>query len=409
MRSSGSLVWRDLPQPLVRAALPWLRTSDYWLSRRAPSVHRSARSACCGRCCRRWRRRAANWCGGCSAWSAVIVEDEGWRYESRGGWAEPALDDAAPLRMTDAAVLLKPAVRMYWSAPRAQRSVLEAGRTARRTGGVGVQRIRRGGSVGDGDGAGRRLPADDEGDARRQPRYREEFNAGIGDEVAFVMDMQARCLLCRAFPKRRWRGATPRFIVARPVVDRANIDASGASFAASWKGLTGWASELSGSELPLIVPQKIDSIDLVTLEFAAAIHRWRFHPGVTMSDSCGCRDLQVDGSGLSKAMVAPSSAGEARMIVEIDFAPIRDGGGVRSAERDEGGRVGRGLAGSDEGQPRRTWKRGPRASATAGSEPPERAGRRQAGDQPCTCGSRGPSSRPIGRNLRSTSRPAQGL
>src|SRR5690606_7196713 len=49
-----------------------------------------------------------------SAWSAVVVEDQGWRYESRGGWADPGLDYTMPLRMTDAAMARNPAVRMHW-------------------------------------------------------------------------------------------------------------------------------------------------------------------------------------------------------------------------------------------------------------------------------------------------------
>jgi hypothetical protein len=156
--------------------------------------------------------------------------------------------------------------------------------------------------------------------------YREEFHAGIGDEVAFVMDMQGEVPPLPGVSEETVAAARmPRFIVARPVVDRTKIDASGASFAASWKGLTGWASELSGSELPLIVPQKIESNDLVTWYPPLPFIGGDFIPGVTMSDSLWMLGTSKSmASGFSKAMASPSSAGEAGMIVEIDFAPIRD-------------------------------------------------------------------------------------
>jgi hypothetical protein len=262
-----------------------------------------------------------------SAWSAVVVEDQGWRYESRGGWADPALDYAAPLRMTDAAISLKPAVRMHWVQHRGRNDL-----SWKQVEQLGVLAESVYNEFGAADPSVTAMVP--EGTLPRMMKeirelnraYREEFHAGIGDEVALVMDMQGEVPPLPGISEETVAAARmPRFIVARPVTDRSKIDASGASFAASWKGLTGWASELSGSEVPLILPQKIESNDLVTWYPPLPFIGGDFVPGVTMSDSLWMLGTSKSmAAGFSKAMAVPSSAGDAGMIVEIDFAPIRD-------------------------------------------------------------------------------------
>ena len=317
-----------LSEPLVRAALPWLDTSDYWLSlsraiRPPVREERLLREllAAMADTSRELAQRDA------SAWSAVVVEDQGWRYESRGGWADPELDYAAPLRMTDAAVSLKPAVRMHLVQHRGRNDL--SWKQVEQLGVLAESVFNEFAATDPSvtamvpDGAFPRMMKE----MRELNRaYREEFHAGIGDEVAFVMDMEGEVPPFPGVSEETVAAARmPRFIVARPVVDRTKIDASGASFAASWKGLTGWASALSGSELPLIVPQRIESNDLVTWYPPLPFIGGDFIPGVTMSDSLWMLGTSKSmASGFSKAMAAPSSAGEAGMIVEIDFAPIRD-------------------------------------------------------------------------------------
>jgi hypothetical protein len=317
-----------LSEPLVRAALPWLDTSDYWLSlSRAirPPVREErllrellAAMADTGR---ELSRRDA------SAWSAVVVEDQGWRYESRGGWADPALDYAAPLRMTDAAISLKPAVRMHWVQHRGRNDL--SWKQVEQLGVLAESIYNEFGAADPSvtamvpDGAFPRMMKE----MRELNRaYRDEFHAGIGDEVAFVMDMQGEVPPLPGVSEETVAAARmPRFIVARPVTDRTKIDASGASFAASWKGLTGWASELSGSEVPLILPQKIESNDLVTWYPPLPFIGGDFIPGVTMSDSLWMLGTSKSmAEGFAKAMVTPASGSETGMIVEMDFAPIRE-------------------------------------------------------------------------------------
>lgn len=317
-----------LSEPMVRAALPWLDTSDYWLSlsraiRPPVREERLLREllAAMADTSRELAQRDA------SAWSAVVVEDQGWRYESRGGWADPALDYAAPLRMTDAAISLKPAVRMHWVQHRGRNDL--SWKQVEQLGVLAESIFNEFGAADPSvtamvpDGAFPRMMKE----MRELNRaYRDEFHAGIGDEVAFVMDMQGEVPPLPGISEETVAAARmPRFIVARPVTDHAKIDASGASFAASWKGLTGWASELSGSEVPLILPQKIESSDLVTWYPPLPFIGGDFIPGVTMSDSLWMLGTSKSmAAGFSKAMAAPSSASEAGMIVEIDFSPIRD-------------------------------------------------------------------------------------
>ena len=262
-----------------------------------------------------------------SAWSAVIVEDQGWRYESRGGWADPALDYVTPLRMTDAAVSRKPAVRMHWVQNRGRNemswqqveqfgllaeSVLNEFQSADPSVSAMVP-----------DGTIPRMMKE----MRELNRaYREEFRAGIGDEVAFVMDCQGEVPPVPGLSEETVAKARmPRFIVARPITDRSKVEASGTSFAASWKSLTEWASEVSGSEVPLILPQKIESNDLVTWYPPLPFIGGDFIPGVTMNDSLWMLGTSKSmAEGFAKAMVTPASGSETGMIVEMDFAPIRE-------------------------------------------------------------------------------------
>ena len=75
----------------------------------------------------------------------------------------------------------------------------------------------------------------------------------------------------------------------------------------------------------MILPQKIESSDGVTWYPPLPFIGGDFVPGVTMSDSLWMLGTSKSmATGFSKAMAAPSSASEAGMIVEIDFAPIRD-------------------------------------------------------------------------------------
>jgi hypothetical protein len=316
-----------LSEPIVRAALPWLDGSEFWsgLSRSIrPPVRdeRLMRELLAGMADidRDLAKRDA------SAWSAVIVEDQGWRYESRGGWPDPGLDYAAPLRMTDAAASLQPAVRMHW--------VQNRGRKDR-----SWDQIEHLGLIFDavldelrasGDATATMLPEETAAKLTDEIRnlnraYRDEFRAGIGDEVAFAMDFKGEMPPVPGVSEETVANTTiPRFLVARPVTDRAKIDASGKSFAASWRSLTDWTNELSGGNYPLILPQKLESGGLETWYPPLPFIGGDFLPGVTFNDKLwmlGTSRAMAD--GFAKSMATPASGGETGLIAEIEFAPLR--------------------------------------------------------------------------------------
>lgn len=316
-----------LSEPMVRAALPWLDSSGYWeaLSRAIrPPVHdeRIFRQLLAGlvETDRALARREA------SAWSAVCLNDDGWRIETRGGWPDPSLDFETPLRMTDAAISQNPAIRAHW--------VQQRGRND-----LAWKRLEYFGTLLDavygelkssGNPATAMLPEGALPRVMEEVRginraYREEFRAGIGDEVALVADFQGEVPPVPGISAETVKNAkAPRFIIARPVKNRAMLDAAGKSYARSWRSLTAFASEKSDTNLPLILPQSIESGGLVTWYPPLPFIGGDFMPGVTMND-----DLWMIGTsrslvgGFAKSMSMASPGGETGMIVEIEFAPIR--------------------------------------------------------------------------------------
>ena len=154
--------------------------------------------------------------------------------------------------------------------------------------------------------------------------YREEFRAGVGDEVAFAMDFKGEMPRVPGVSEETAANSKiPRFLVARPVADRAKIDAAGKSFAASMRSLTDWANELSGEEYPLLLPQQLKSDGLETWYPPVPFIGGDFVPGVSMNDKVWMLGTSKEfAEGFAKSMVTPASGGETGMIAEIDFAPL---------------------------------------------------------------------------------------
>ncbi|WP_193214290.1 hypothetical protein [Luteolibacter marinus] len=324
-KDPGTVIY--LSEPMVRAALPWLDTSDYWDALSAavrPPVReqRVFRDLLSGIAStgRELARRDA------SAWSAVFMQDDGWRLESRGGWPNPDLDYETPLKMTDAASSQEPAIRAHWVQKRDRKD-------------LGWRQVEQFGLLADAtyeeikanagevtamipEGVVPRLMEEVRGFNRT---YREEFRAGVGDEIAVVVDFKGEMPPVPGLSEETLKDAkVPRFIVARPVTDRAKLDAAGTSLAERWKGLTAWASELSGEELPLILPQSVESNGLVTWYPPLPFIGGDFLPGVTLNDELWMLGTSRSmAGGFSKSMAAASEGGETGMIVEIDFEPVR--------------------------------------------------------------------------------------
>lgn len=340
LAASADLTWTDgfagkrvtgalyLSEAMVRAALPMLDSSGYWeaVSRAIrPPVRdeRLFRELLTGLADteRQLARRDA------SAWSAVCYDDAGWHLETRGGWPDPSLDYSAPLQMTDAAVSQKPAIRAHWVQQRGRNDL--AWKRLEYYGFL-INAV-----IGELSAAENPMMAMiPEGTMDRvikevsglNSAYRNEFRAGIGDEVAFIADFQGEVPPVPGISEETVKNMkAPRFILARPVKDRAMLAASGKSLVRSWRSLTAWGSELSGENLPLIVPQSIESGGLVTWYPPLPFIGGDFMPGVTLNDKLWMLGTsRAMAGGFSKSMATASSGGETGMIVEIDFAPVRE-------------------------------------------------------------------------------------
>jgi hypothetical protein len=317
-----------LSEAMVRSVLPLLDSSRYWdsvASAIRPPVReeRLFRELLTGLANteRELAKRDA------SAWSAILFEDGGWHLESRGGWPDPDLDYTTPLRMTEAASAQKPAIRAHWIQPRGRNDLAWKQKEfyghlvnsvigELNTGGNPMMSMVPEGTMD-------RLQAEI---TELNRAYREEFRAGIGDEVALIADFLGEVPPIPGISEETVKSSTaPRFIIARPVRDRAMLSAAGKSHVQSWRSLTAWASEQSGENLPLIVPQSIESGGLTTWYPPLPFIGGDFVPGITLNDEVWMLGTSRSmAGGFAKSMASSSSGGETGMIVEIDFAPIRE-------------------------------------------------------------------------------------
>jgi hypothetical protein len=324
-RITGTLY---LSEAMVRSVLPLLDSSSYWDSVssairppvREERLFRELLTGLAGTE-RELAKRDA------SAWSAIAFEDSGWHLESRGGWPDPDLDYTTPLRMTEAAAAQKPAVRAHWIQQRGRKDL--AWKRLEIYGHL-IDSV-----IGELNASENPMMAMlPEGTMDRITKeivglnhaYRNEFRAGIGDEVAMIADFQGEVPPIPGISEETVKSAkAPRFLIARPVRDRAMLSASGKSFVQSWRSLTAWASEQSGENLPLIVPQSIESGGLITWYAPLPFIGGDFMPGVTLNDELWMLGTSRSmAGGFSKSMASSGSGGETGMIVEIDFAPVRD-------------------------------------------------------------------------------------
>ena len=315
-------------EPMVSAALPWLDTSDYWESladaiRPPIKNERLIRDLLLGlgEIDHELAQRDA------SAFCSVLFMGKGLGLESRGGWPDPGLDYHTPMKMTHAVESQNPAIRAHWIQNRDRNDLswakfeqlgilIEAGIEE-------LEQLDNSSSptAAIPDGALSRF-MDELRNFNRA--YREEFRAGIGNEVALFADMKGEMPPVPGLSEEVIRDFTiPRFVMARPVTDRSKIDASGKSFAKQWRGLTEWVTALSGNDMPLILPQAVESNDLVTWFAPLPFIGGDFLPGVTLSD-----DLWMLGTSrsmaanFSKSLDSSSSAGETGMIVDVDLEAI---------------------------------------------------------------------------------------
>lgn len=319
-----------LSEPMVRSILPWLDSSEYWSALagavqppiREEQVLRQLLSGIADGSKQLAQREA-------SAWSGIVVKDQGWRYESRGGWPDPSLDYETPMAMFDAASGQNPAVQAHWVQNRMRKDL--SWKQLEHFGAL-IEAVFAEFDQTDAS-AMSLVPKKAVSQAIHELRnlnraYREEFRAGVGDEVAFIADFNGEVPPVPGISEETIRDfRAPRFVYARPVLDRAMLGAAGKSYVESWGNLTAWAGETLGQELPVIVPQSIESSGLVTWFPPLPFIGGDFVPGVSLNDRVwmvGTSQSMV--KGFAKSLESSSPATETGMRIEIDFAPFREWG-----------------------------------------------------------------------------------
>lgn len=260
-----------------------------------------------------------------SAWSAISFQDAGWKLETRGGWQDPGLDYTTPLHLTAPAAAQSPAIRAHWVQNRSRKD-------------LEWKRLEMFGLLGEAafqefmksrpqEAESAKLVPEVLAEIRNLNRgYREEFRAGVGDELAFIADFKGEVPPLPGVSEESVRDARmPRFVIAREVKNRALIDASGRTYGQVWKNLTEMVTKNSGTEIPAILPQKLESDDLVTWYAPAPFIGGDFVPGVNVNDKLWMFGTsQSMARGMAKAMSAGAGAEERGVIVEMDFAPMWD-------------------------------------------------------------------------------------
>ena len=227
-------------------------------------------------------------------WSMALLRDRGYRLETRGGWLDPALDYDTPLRMVAAASASRPMIRYH--SMRNRERVEQEWQMMELLGALTA-------AVADelfvafsGDESKREMMDRVFDECREIGRmYREEFHPGIGDEIAFVMDMEGEIPPIPRISQDvidQYKG--PRFLYARPILDRQKVGAAGSSIVTQWRRLTKELSEKMEFEIPAIVPQKIESNGVATWYPPAPFIGGDFVPGVSLND-----DLWMMGSSTS--------------------------------------------------------------------------------------------------------------
>lgn len=314
-------------EAMQRALLPWFDSSDYWLALaeavRPPLQDTNLIRGLLTRMADTSRELAKR---EPMAWSAMVFEDEGVRWESSGGWKDPAIDYQTPLRMTPAVMAANPAVRIQWVQNRGWKDLSWSQiEIAALLCDSLINELKKAGNP-----MSEAVPAEAFATLREELQalnraYRDEFRAGIGDEVAFIADLQGEVPAIPGISEATVKSGTiPRFLIARPIVDRSKVTLSGKSLAETWRTLTKLATEMSGTELPVILPQSLDSDGLKTWYPPLPFIGGDFVPGVTLNDQMWMLGTSRSmAASFAKATAAPADE-ETGVRVEIRFSPFRE-------------------------------------------------------------------------------------
>ncbi|GAA5480419.1 hypothetical protein Hhel01_03945 [Haloferula helveola] len=260
----------------------------------------------------------------CSAWSGLILKDGGYRIESRGGKADPGLDYDAPLALTGCDFSEATFFRAHWAQSRA-RNELEW----RETEALGLiaeiiydeARRKWPEAIDDASHVMARRAMDEIRDLSRI--YRDEFRAGIGDEIAVVADLRGPLPSWSDEVKEKAeRAKIPRLAVARTVTDRSKLAGAGqATMDLAQEGIREWTGS-PDFELP--PPASIKSDGLTTWHYPLFEGESDFLPGISVGDR-----IWIAGTSrqLAADFAAPASSGAPNvpltgLRLELDFREL---------------------------------------------------------------------------------------
>lgn len=318
-----------LSEEMVGCVLPWLDTSRYWEAIggavREPVVEqhlmRELLMGLAGTAKVLARRDV-------SAWSGAVYSGGGWNVLARGGIVDPSIDFETPLKMTGAVDGMKPAFRGHWIQKREWNDL-----SWKKTEYFGLLldriAVEMMGKEKEGEAfqmAASIIPRLTETMSGLNKAYRAELRNGIGDEVALFGDYLGEVPPVPGISEETVRGFTvPRFLCARPVTDRAMVSKAGDSAIGIWKDTVAYLNDAYGGGIPLILPQAIESNDLVTWYAPLPFIGGDFVPGVTLNDEVWMVGTSRSlAGGFAKALGEGSGSRETGVIIEMDLDALGD-------------------------------------------------------------------------------------
>ncbi|MGJ8645212.1 MAG: hypothetical protein ACSHX9_17555 [Luteolibacter sp.] len=311
-------------EEMVGTVLPWLDDSLYWeaigKAVRAPIVEqRTLRELLMGlgSNARELAQRDI------SAWSAALFTGESWSLSTRGGIVDPSIDFETPLGMREAVSGMNPAFYGHWIQTRdwndlSWKRLEYMGFILQTVASEFVREKEPEEAILDNTAVVMKV-----GDIVQglNSAYREEFRNGIGDEVAVFGDFLGEMPPVPGISEETVQKLTvPRFVYARPVIDRAMLSKAGESSVKIWAETVEYVNGFADDMVPLIEPQMIESGGLQTWFAPLPFIGGDFVPGVSLNDSVWMMGTSRElAGGLSKGMEEKSVSGETGVIVELDF------------------------------------------------------------------------------------------
>ncbi len=265
-----------------------------------------------------------------SAWSGAAYSGENWTILTRGGIVNPSIDYDAPLKMLEAVGAMKPAFRGHWVQNRGWNNLswrrLEFAGFLLEAIGKEVLAVNPAETVDSISWLEETVPKMVNFIHELNRAYRDEFRAGIGDEVAVFGDFLGEVPPIPGVSQEVVSEFTmPRFVYARPVVERDLVSKAGLSSMKTWRELVAYANGPAEGMIPLIEPQSIESGGLTTWYAPLPFIGGDFVPGVTVGDDVWMAGTSRElAGGFAKGLAGESQSREAGVFLEMDFQAMGD-------------------------------------------------------------------------------------